>query len=142
MLVGSADTIARARLYRKRLGGGMRQVGVLAAPGLIALETMPARLAEDHANARLLAEGLARVDGLSTDLTRAQTNIVIADVTGTGLTGAEFSQALHTRGVLANAVSETAVRFVTHYDVSREQCQTALAAITEAALLARGRLGR
>ncbi len=133
MLVGSADTIDRARLYRKRLGGGMRQVGVLAAPGLIALEKMPARLAEDHANARLLAEGLARVEGLSTDLARVQTNIVILDVAGTGLSGAQFSRALQERSVLANAVSETAVRFVTHYDVSREQSKAALAASTEVA---------
>ncbi len=142
MLVGSADTIAHARLYRKRLGGGMRQAGVLAAPGLIALETMPARLAEDHANAKLLVEGLARVEGLATDPARTQTNIVIFDVSGSGWPAAEFSCALQDRGVLANAVSETAVRFVTHYDVSREQCEAALAAVSEVALLARGRLSR
>ena len=133
LLVGTADTIDRARLYRKRLGGGMRQAGVLAAPGLIALETMPARLAEDHANAKLLAEGLARTPGLAADPARAQTNIVIVDVSGLGLSGAEFSRALAERGVLANAVSETAVRFVTHYDVTRAQCETALAAAAEIA---------
>ena len=133
MLVGTAETIDQARLYRKRLGGGMRQVGVLAAPGLIALEQMPARLGEDHANARLLAEGLARTPGITADPARARTNIVIFDVAGTGMTGGEFSEALRARGVLANAVSETAVRFVTHYDVSRSECETALGAAAEAA---------
>ena len=134
MLVGAADVIDRARLYRKRLGGGMRQVGVLAAPGLIALEKMPARLADDHANARLLAAGLARIPGIAIDPARVQTNIVIFDVAGTGLSGGEFIEALKDRGVLANAVSETGVRFVTHYDVSREQCETAVKASADVAV--------
>ena len=142
MLAGAADTIDRARLYRKRLGGGMRQVGVLAAPGLIALEKMPARLHEDHANARLLAEGLAHTPGLTIDPARVETNIAIVDVSGTGLSGAEFSRGLQERGVLVNSVSETAVRFVTHYDVSRGQCETALAASTEVALGALAGAGR
>jgi threonine aldolase len=133
MLVGAAEKIEQARLYRKRLGGGMRQAGVLAAAGLIALEKMPARLGDDHANARLLAEGLAQTPGFAIDPAKVQTNIVIFDVVGAGLTGSEFSQALQQRGVLANAVSDTAVRFVTHFDVSREQCKTALAAAAEIA---------
>jgi threonine aldolase len=131
MLVGTAEAIERARLYRKRLGGAMRQVGVLAAPGLIALEKMPARLVEDHANARFLAEGLARIPGLSIDPAGVQTNIVIFDVTGTGISMGEFVAALKERGVLANSVNENSVRFVTHYDVSREQCETALAATAD-----------
>jgi threonine aldolase len=131
MLVGTAEKIEQARLYRKRLGGGMRQAGVLAAAGLIALEKMPARLGEDHANARLLAEGLAQIPGFALDLAKVQTNIVIFDVVGAGLTAGEFAQALQQRGVLANAVSDTAVRFVTHFDVSRAQCETALAAAIE-----------
>jgi threonine aldolase len=131
MLVGTAEVIERARLYRKRLGGAMRQVGVLAAPGLIALEKMPARLGEDHANARFLAEGVARMPGLSIDPARVQTNIVIFDVTGSGISSAEFVTALKERGVLANSVNENSVRFVTHYDVSREQCETALAATAD-----------
>jgi threonine aldolase len=131
MLVGTAEAMERARLYRKRLGGGMRQAGVLAAPGLIALEQMPARLHEDHANARFLAEGLARIEGMKIDPRRVQTNILIFDVTGTGQDGAAFSRLLKTRGVLANAVSAAAVRFVTHYDVSRAGCETALGACEE-----------
>ena len=78
----------RARIYRKALGGGMRQVGVLAAAGLIALETMPARLHEDHANARLLAEALAQMEGVAVDLDTVETNIVIFRLTG-GLSTSE-----------------------------------------------------
>src|SRR5580698_5041796 len=77
MLVGSRETIAKARVYRKALGGGMRQAGVLAAAGLIALEEMPKRLGEDHANARLLAEAIAHCDAAEIDPTEVQTNIVI-----------------------------------------------------------------
>ena len=80
MLVGSREFIEKARVYRKLFGGGMRQAGVLAAAGLIALENSPARLHEDHANARYLAEGLAQLPGVRVDLSKVQTNIVIFDV--------------------------------------------------------------
>lgn len=133
MLVGAADVIDRARLYRKRLGGAMRQAGVLAAAGLIALEKMPARLSEDHSNALLIAKGLARVPGVRIDASRVVTNIAIADISGTGLSAGDFVQALKDRKVLVNSVSETSIRFVTHYDVSRSQCETALAATADAA---------
>jgi len=133
MLVGSQEAMDRGRLYRKRLGGGMRQAGVLAAAGLIALEEMPRRLGEDHENAKLLAEGLARVEGVKVDAGKVQTNIVIFDVSGTGLTGGDFSGELKRRGVLANAVSGSAVRMVTHYDVSRGDCETAVGACVEVA---------
>jgi len=133
MLAGSRELIDRGRLYRKRLGGGMRQAGILAAAGLIALEQMPARLHEDHANARFLAEGLAAIPGIAVDPSRVQTNIVICDVSATGLAAADFSAQLKTRGVLANAVSPTQVRFVTHYDVSRAGCETALGACADVA---------
>ena len=82
LLVGSRAFIDRARIYRKSLGGGMRQAGVLAAAGLIALEKMPARLQEDHANARFLAEGLARVPGIKLDPRKVQTNIVVFEIAG------------------------------------------------------------
>ncbi len=131
MVVGTAEAIARGRLYRKRLGGGMRQVGVLAAAGLIALEEMPERLHEDHANARLLAEGLAEVHGITVDAAKVETNILIFDVGGTGYTTKEFSGKLKERAVLANGVSDRLMRMVTHYDVSREDCETALGAIRE-----------
>ncbi len=82
MLVGSAELMARARVYRKAMGGGMRQAGVLAAAGLIALEDGPARLADDHANARLLAEALANTEGVAIDLDSVETNIVIFRLDG------------------------------------------------------------
>ena len=82
ILAGPADLIAKGRLYRKRLGGGMRQVGVLAAAGLVALEDSPSKLAADHANARFLAEGLARIPGIHIDRGKVATNIVVFDVSG------------------------------------------------------------
>jgi threonine aldolase len=139
MLVGTSEAMDRGRLYRKRLGGGMRQAGVLAAAGLIALEQMPSRLAEDHANAKLLANGLAKLPGIRLDASRVETNIVIFDCSGTGLSGAGFSSALRERSVIANAVSPTEVRLVTHYDVSRADCETALGAIEEIARAKEGR---
>jgi threonine aldolase len=124
MLVGSEEAMASARLYRKRLGGGMRQAGVLAAAGLIALEEMPARLGEDHANARFLADALSRIQGIQVTH-RVQTNIVIFDVAGTGLGGAEMSARLKACGVLINAVRGTVMRLVTHFDVARADCERA-----------------
>ena len=138
MVVSSTELIDRGRLYRKRLGGGMRQVGVLAAAGLIALEQMPWRLDEDHANARLLADGLAAIPGISSDASKVQTNIVIFDVAATGTPAAQFSAMLKQRGVLANPVSATTIRMVTHMDVSRSDCETALAACAEIAAQQRG----
>jgi threonine aldolase len=129
MLVGTQRDMDRARLYRKRLGGGMRQAGVLAAPGLIALEKMPLRLHEDHANARLLAEGLAALPGVRA--APVPTNIVVLDVSGTGKPAAWISAELKRRGVLINPISPAAMRAVTHYDVTHSGCETALAAFAE-----------
>ena len=133
MLAGTAEAIAQARLYRKRLGGGMRQAGVLAAAGLIALEQSPRHLLEDHRNARLMAQGLARIPGIQVDPAKVQTNIVIFDVNGTGLPAAEVSKRLKARGVLINPVNASLMRLVTHYDVDREGCELALAALAEVA---------
>src|SRR5215469_14740139 len=99
LLAGPAEAIARGRLYRKRLGGGMRQAGVLAAAGLVALEETPPRLINDHANAKLLAEGLARIPGITLKPADVMTNIVICDVSGTRLASAEISARLRERGV-------------------------------------------
>lgn len=126
LIVGSRQFIERARAVRKMLGGGMRQAGVLAAAGLIALEKMPGRLHEDHANAKLLAEGLAQMPGISLDPDKVQTNIVIFDISGTGLNTTEFTQRLRERGVLAMGLNSNQVRMVTHYDVTREDCLTVL----------------
>jgi threonine aldolase len=130
MLVGSAELIARARLFRKALGGGMRQAGILAAAGLIALEKGPARLHEDHANARLLAEALSHMEHVSIDLKSVETNIVIFKLTG-GLKAADVVARLQARGILASAFGPDAIRLVTHLDVDRAACVTAVAALAE-----------
>ncbi len=130
MLVGSADAIDRGRMYRKRLGGAMRQVGVLAAAGLVALEDMRHRLGEDHLNARFLAGELAKFPGIKVHLERVQTNIVVFDIGGTGLSTAEFGARLKARGVLVNeAAGPTEMRAVTHYDVTRDECAQAVGAV-------------
>ena len=133
MLVGTREAIDKGRLYRKRLGGGMRQAGVLASAGLIALEKMPGRLSEDHANAKLLAEGLAKIPGIAIDPAKVQTNIVIYDVSGTGLTAPDFVKQLRERGIICGPVNNAKIRFVTHFDVTTEQCKTALGACEEVA---------
>jgi threonine aldolase len=120
MLVGTGEAIERARAFRKALGGGMRQAGILAAAGLIALEEMPARLHEDHANAKLLADAVAGCAAAEIDLTTVETNIVIFRLVA-GKDAAAFCAALKQHGVLASAISPRAVRFVTHMDVSREE---------------------
>jgi threonine aldolase len=130
MLVGSADRMAQARIYRKALGGGMRQVGVLAAAGLIALEKMPKRLHEDHANAKLLAEALANLDGVEIDPETVETNIVIFRVRE-GISAVEVIARLKARGVLASTVGPNSIRLVTHNDVSRGHCMRAAEVLTE-----------
>ncbi|MBZ5532690.1 MAG: low specificity L-threonine aldolase [Acidobacteriia bacterium] len=122
MLVGSKAFIDKARVYRKALGGGMRQSGVLAAAGIIALEKMPARLKEDHDNARVLADGLAQIAGIKIDPKKSPTNILVFDITGTGMDTAEFSRRLAEKNVLAAGIDLEQMRFVTHNDITREDC--------------------
>jgi threonine aldolase len=126
LLAGTAEAIAQGRLYRKRLGGAMRQAGVLAAAALVALEETPKRLADDHCNAKFLAEGLARIPGVVADPAKVITNIVIFDIGGTGFTSMEISARLVERGVLINGINERQMRAVTHYDVDRAACEQAL----------------
>jgi len=130
MLVGSAEMMARARIFRKALGGGMRQAGILAAAGLIALAEGPKQLHEDHANARLLAEALASIEQVEINLDEVETNIVIFRLTG-GLKAADLSARLKARGVLANAVGPDAMRVVTHLNVDRAACVTAAEVLRE-----------
>ena len=130
MLVGSRELIAEARSVRKALGGGMRQAGILAAAGLIALEEGPKRLDEDHANARLLAEAVAATDGAEIDLAAVQTNIVIFTLREQGDAPA-LVHALRERGVLASAIGPHAVRLVTHCDVSRADCAKVAGVLAE-----------
>jgi threonine aldolase len=109
----------------------MRQAGILAAAGLIALEQGPQKLKTDHENAKFLAEGLARIPGFRIDPAKVQTNIVICDITATGRNSGEISCALAGRQVLANGVGPVLLRFVTHLDVNREQCEQALEVVGE-----------
>ncbi len=125
MLLGTQDFIKEARVWRKRFGGGMRQVGVLAAAGLIALEESPKNLHIDHENAKRLAEGAANIKGISINAERVQTNIVIFDVSETGKTSAEICNQLKEKNILASPFGK-AIRMVTHYDVSREDIETTL----------------
>jgi len=129
MLVGSAELMEQARIYRKALGGGMRQVGILAAAGLIALEQMPARLHEDHANARLIAEALSHLDCVEIDVDAVETNIVIFKLIGE-MNANELVDRLKTRGVLISTVGPNAIRLVTHHDVSRSDCVAAVEALS------------
>ena len=109
----------------------MRQVGVLAAAGMVALEESPGKLAADHANAKFLAEGLAGIAGVQVDPARVATNIVVFDVSHTGKAPAAISVLMKRHGVLMNAINERQVRAVTHYDVTRDDCAQALAAMAE-----------
>jgi len=129
MLVGSRDFIDKARVTRKLLGGGMRQAGILAAAGLIALEETPKILHRDHENARHLAEGLANIPGVSIDPAKVVTNILIFDVSPSGRTAAEVCAELANRGVLCGATGKSTIRMVTHYDVDRASINRALATI-------------
>ena len=123
LLVGPADFIARARRYRKMLGGGLRQAGILAAAGIVALQHMVDRLAEDHANAAKLAEAVASA-GFAIDLSTVQTNIVIFDVSRMGVKAADFAAKLKKAGVLVSVFGEYRVRMVTHYGITAEDIAT------------------
>jgi threonine aldolase len=131
MLVGSNEFIQKAHIARKMLGGGMRQVGVLAAAGLIALEESPKNLHTDHENAKFLADGLAKIRGISLDAAKVVTNIVIFDVRGTGRTAAEICSELGKRKILSGPTDKYSIRMVTHCDVNRAGIENALAAIAE-----------
>ena len=129
MLVGSRAFIDMARVYRKSLGGGMRQAGILAAAGLIALEKHTQRLKEDHDNARFLAEGLAQIPGIKIDPKKVATNILVFDISGTGMNSTDFTQRLAKRQVICGGVTPETVRMVTHMDVDRAGCASALDAV-------------
>jgi len=126
IIAGSRALMDKARLLRKRLGGGMRQAGVLAAAGLIALEQGPAELPNDHANARFIAGRLAEIEGIK--VFPGETNIVVFDVSGTHRDPRALSASLKERGILMNAIggSDRLMRAVTHRDVTRDQCAEAM----------------
>ena len=127
VIAGGRDDVERARRFRKMLGGGMRQVGVLCAAALYALEHHRGRLAEDHANARRLADGLAGVAGVTVDPARVETNIVIFEVTG--IPSAELARRTEASGVRLHAIAPTRLRAVTHLDVDAAGIDRAIAAV-------------
>ncbi|MBS3949287.1 MAG: low-specificity L-threonine aldolase [Peptococcaceae bacterium] len=130
VLVGSKSFIAKARKYRKMVGGGMRQAGIIAAAGLLALETGVERLQDDHKNARRLAEGLAKL-GVAVDFDSVQTNIVAVKSQSVGLNPAELVQKLDAKGVKSNAMSSEITRFVTHLDISEQDIDEVLTRISQ-----------
>jgi threonine aldolase len=127
-LAGSRDFIAEAWRYKQALGGAMRQAGIIAAGGVYALQHHIEGLAEDHANARRLAEGLADIPGIAVDPSAVETNLVFFDVGGTGRSATDWVGRLLERGVRMGATSRTLVRAVTHRDVDRAGIERALAA--------------
>jgi threonine aldolase len=124
VLCGSEEFITRARKNRKMVGGGMRQAGIIAAAGIVALETMVERLADDHANAQLLAQGLSIIPGLVIDPATVQTNIVMFAVEG--LSPVEFQRQLEERGVKMSSRGGNRFRMVTHYGIERQDIEQAL----------------
>lgn len=126
IVVGNQEFIEKARKTRKILGGGMRQAGIIAAPGIIALEKMIDRLEEDHKNARLLAEGIAKVDGLAINLGIVQTNMVHFDVGELGISANQFISELEENGVLALTLAKNKIRMVTHRGIESEHIEKTL----------------
>ncbi len=131
MLSGSREFITRARKNRKMLGGGMRQAGILAAAGIIALKKMTGRLQEDHENARSLAEGLAKIDGLILDIERVQTNMAFIHLDKLGVSSDFFMEKLSKLNIRGSVESPTEVRFVTHYGIGADDIKTAISGIEE-----------
>lgn len=132
MVAGPAEWMAEARRYRKMLGGGMRQAGILAAAGLVALGTMTSRLHEDHALARTLAVGLSRLPGIQVDLAAVQTNIIFVDVAASQKDARSVCAAVAERGIRCNPAAATRIRLVTHKDIAAGDIDVAIAAFAAA----------
>jgi threonine aldolase len=131
ILVGSKKFIQRARKNRKMLGGGMRQAGILAAAGIIAIENMVERLGEDHKNARILGEALADISGIKVDLETVQTNMVCFDLNKSGMDTYQFLPKLAEYNILGSPRPPTKVRLVTHYGISEDDIYATIKAIKE-----------
>lgn len=129
LLAGRAEFVAEARRFRKMVGGGMRQAGILAAAGIVALHEMVDRLAEDHSNARLLAETLADISGLRVDLGTVQTNIVVVELVRPDLTAEGFISRMSEMGVRISPFGGRLVRMVTHHGITRDDVETTCRAV-------------
>jgi threonine aldolase len=132
VLAGSRDFIEEARFWKHRLGGAMRQAGIIAAAGVYAFKYHVERLADDHANAKLLEDGLKSVPNVKQLNGPVETNILLFDVSGTGRSAAEIGKRLEERGVRMSLFGGTTIRAVTHLDVSRADCERAVEALREA----------
>jgi threonine aldolase len=130
IIAGDKDFIGKARRWRKRLGGGLRQAGIIAAPGLVALTTMRDRLIEDHDHALILAEGLGNITGLQV-VNLVETNIVVIDVSGLQMNSTVFVEKMKEKGIRVGAFGPNLVRFVTHYNVSAEDITKTLEAVAQ-----------
>lgn len=126
VLVGSNEFINKARKNRKLLGGGMRQAGILAAAGIIALDEMTLRLQEDHENAKNLAEGLAEIPGIHLDVEGVQTNIIMVDVSGMGINGNQLADSLKKYNILINGSKDGNIRLVTHAYINKDDIDKVL----------------
>jgi threonine aldolase len=133
IVVGDTEFIEKARKTRKTLGGGMRQAGIIAAPGIIALEKMIARLQDDHRNARTLAKGLTKIPGIELKLDNVQTNIVYFNIKSLGITSNEFATKLKEKGILAAALDKNTARMVTHHGIEKSHIEKTLTAVEEIA---------
>lgn len=131
VLAGSREFIERARKFRKMLGGGMRQAGILAAAGIVAIEKMSKRLKEDHENALLLAKGLNSLEGVSVDVGRVQTNLIMVDFAGTGLNGMQVAERLKQNGILINGSSSPVVRFAVHYYITPDDVKRTVEVVSK-----------
>ena len=129
VLCSSKPFIARARKWRKMLGGAMRQAGILAAAGIVALDEMIDRLAEDHANARRLADGISRIEGLAIDAARVQTNITFFDLVDERITEADVIAGLREQGILLHHAGPRRFRMVVHYGIGKAEIEQAVAAL-------------
>lgn len=138
MVVGDSAFIDTCRKKRKMVGGGMRQAGIIAAPGIVALDTMISRLKEDHDNAKRLATALSAIDGISIDMSTVQTNIVVMDVSGTGKTDAEFIDEAKRNGLLLSHFGPNLVRLVTHRGITAQDVDDATLIIEDKVLRCSG----
>jgi threonine aldolase len=131
VIAGSQDWINEARRWRKKLGGGMRQAGVIAAPGIIALESMIDRLAEDHENAQRLAQGLANIKGIQVDPASVDTNIVLCHIEQTGMDANAFLHRLKDNGILAVDFDQYVIRFTTHRHIARDDIDQTISLVSQ-----------
>jgi len=131
LVCGSVEFIAQARRTRKILGGAMRQAGVIAAAGIVALQEMVERMAEDHINAKKLAEGISQIDGLSIEPGKVKTNIIYFDLTDSSMTNEQFIKGLEKKGVRLLGLGPAHFRMVTHYGINSQDIDSTLMALAE-----------